>query len=299
MTAYMDLNGVPASASRWLFTEVLRETWGFDGFVVSDANAVRNLVTHGFAADLSGCRSPCRHRRRGHGDGDRGRRVRASARGAASGAVDEDVIDASVRRILEAKLRLGLFDDPYVDEDRAREVLADPAHREVARIAAERSAVLLRNEGEPAAAGRRTSSASLAVIGPLADSRRDTLGPWVFDFDLDETVTVLDGIRRAVGDRVRGRLRARHPRRSSACSPRCSTCAAATAPADPEGFDDGRRVRPRGGARRGRRCRGRRRRRMAEHDRRGRRPGPRWSCPGGSSSCCRPSWRPALRPCCW
>jgi len=119
-----------------------------------------------------------------------------------TGAAEPDKVDASVRRILEAKLKLGLFDNPLVDEDRAGEVLADPAHREVARIAAERSAVLLRNEGNllPLDAQKLTS---IAVLGPLADSRRDTLGPWVFDFDLAETVTVLDGIRTAVGDRVR------------------------------------------------------------------------------------------------
>ena len=95
-----------------------------------------------------------------------------------------------------------VFDAPYVDEDRAREVLADPAHRDVARIAAERSAVLLRNEGDllPLDAG---SLSSIAVIGPLADSKRDTIGPWVFDFDLDETVTVLEGIRAKAGDAVR------------------------------------------------------------------------------------------------
>jgi beta-glucosidase len=202
MTAYMDLNGIPATGSRWLFTEVLRETWGFDGFVVSDANAVRNLFTHGFAADLT----------------DAGARAVAAGvdlemaitdpaygylpEAVESGAVSEETVDASVRRVLEAKLRLGLFDSPYVDEDRAREVLADPAHREIARLAAERSAVLLRNEGDllPLDAG---SLKSIAVIGPLADSKRDTIGPWVFDFDLDETVTVLDGIRRKVGDGVR------------------------------------------------------------------------------------------------
>jgi beta-glucosidase len=119
-----------------------------------------------------------------------------------SGAVTEDVIDARVRKVLEAKLRLGLFDEPYVDEDRAREVLADPQHREAARVAAERSAVLLRNEGGllPLDVDRL---GSIAVLGPLADSKRDTLGPWVFDFDLAETVTVVDGIRGAVGDRVR------------------------------------------------------------------------------------------------
>jgi beta-glucosidase len=202
MTAYMDLNGVPAAASRWLFTEVLREQWGFEGFVVSDANVVRNLVTHEFAADLQDAAA------RAINAGvdmemavaDPGYAHLPAA--LTSGAADETAFDTSVRRVLEAKVRMGLFDTPYVDEDRAREVLADPAHREVARVAAERSAVLLRNEGAllPLAAD---SLGSIAVIGPLADSQRDTLGPWVFDFDLDETVTVLDGIRAKVGVRVR------------------------------------------------------------------------------------------------
>ena len=86
-----------------------------------------------------------------------------------AGQVSEEAIDACVRRVLRAKLQLGLFDNPYVDEDRAGEVLADPAHREVARVAAERSAVLLRNEGGllPLSADR---FGSIAVIGPLADS---------------------------------------------------------------------------------------------------------------------------------
>jgi beta-glucosidase len=201
MTAYMDLNGVPASGNRWLFTEVLRGQWGFDGFVVSDANAVRSLVTHGFAADLPDAAA------RGVGVGvDLEMAMTDPAYGhlpeaVERGAVTEEAIDACVRRVLVAKLKLGLFEDPYVDEDRAREVLTDPAHREVARVAAERSAVLLRNEGnllplDPGALG------SLAVIGPLADSKRDTLGPWVFDFDLDETVTVFDGLRRRLGDRT-------------------------------------------------------------------------------------------------
>jgi beta-glucosidase len=202
MTAYMDLNGVPASASRWLFTEVLRQEWGFGGFVVSDANALRNLVTHGFAADLTDAAA-----RALTAGVDMEMAIQDPAyahlpEAVQAGAVSQDAVDAGVRRILEAKLRLGLFDNPYVDEDRARQVLADPQHREVARVAAERSAVLLRNEGNLLPLDP-DGLASVAVIGPLADSRRDTLGPWVFDFDLDETVTVLDGIRRTVGDRVR------------------------------------------------------------------------------------------------
>ena len=118
----------------------------------------------------------------------------------ADGRVAEAALDASVRRVLEAKLRLGLFDEPFVDEEQARAVLNDPAHREVARAAAERTAVLLRNQGNllPLDAARRP----LAVIGPLADSKRDTLGPWCFDFDLDETVTVLAGLRAKVGEQT-------------------------------------------------------------------------------------------------
>ncbi len=210
MTAYMDLNGIPASGNRWLFTEVLREQWGFEGFVVSDANAVRNLVTHGFAADLADAAA------RGVSVGvDFEMAMTDPAyshlpEAVESGAVSIEAVDACVRRVLEAKLRLGLFEDPYVDEDRARTVLADPAHREVARVAAERSAVLLRNEGDllpldPA------SLASVAVVGALADSKRDTLGPWVFDFDLDETVTVLAGLQEPAGRIDRGPLRARDP----------------------------------------------------------------------------------------
>src|SRR5207237_3417181 len=118
------------------------------------------------------------------------------------GALRGERIDASVRRILEAKLRLGLFDKTYVDEERAREVLVDPQHRDRARVAAERTAVLLRNEGNLLPLDVEKLS-SIAVIGPLAASRRDTLGPWVFDFDLEETLTVWDGIRRQAGTGAR------------------------------------------------------------------------------------------------
>ncbi|HEY5882208.1 MAG TPA: beta-glucosidase BglX, partial [Nakamurella sp.] len=195
MTAYMDLNGIPATGNRWLLAEVLRRTWGFDGFVVSDAQAVHNLLTHGFAADLT--EAAARAVTAGV-DLEMAITDPAYAQLPAAteaGLVDEAALDACVRRVL-AKIRLGLFENPYVDEDRARQVLADPVHRAVARTAAQRSAVLLRNEGELLPL---TAPGSVAVIGPLADSRRDTLGPWVFDYDSSETVTVLDGIRRRAG----------------------------------------------------------------------------------------------------
>jgi beta-glucosidase len=236
MSAYMDLNGIPASGNRWLFTDVLRETLGFQGFVVSDANAVRNLLTHGYAADLTDAAA------KGITAGvDMEMAISDAAyahlpEAVESGSASQDDVDASVRRVLEAKLRLGLLDEPYVDEERAREVLADPAHREVARTAAERCAVLLRNEGDllPLDAG---AVESIAVIGPLADSKRDTIGPWVFDYDLDETVTVLEGIRARAGDDVR----VEHARGVPVVQrvfPSLFDMFGGNTPTDPEGFDE-------------------------------------------------------------
>ncbi|MDH2444042.1 glycoside hydrolase family 3 N-terminal domain-containing protein [Amnibacterium sp. CER49] len=235
MSAYMGLNGVPATGNPWLLTEVLRERWGFGGFVVSDANAVKSLVTHGFAEDAADAAA-----RAINAGLDMEMAIAEPAfdhlpEAVASGAVSEATLDAAVRRVLEAKQRLGLLDDPYVDEARAREVLRDPAHREVARVAAQRSAVLLKNEGGLLPLDPGTPS--IAVLGPLADSRRDTIGPWVFDFDLDETVTVLEGIRNRVGDAVR----VEHARGIPVVQrefPSLFDMFGGNRPEDPEGFDE-------------------------------------------------------------
>ncbi len=196
MSAYMDLNGVPASGNRWLLTDILRDEFGFDGWVVSDANAVRSLEAQHFARDLTdaGARAlnagldmeMCMF------DPAYGRLPEAVA----AGLVEEATIDQAVRRVLLAKFRLGLFEHPFVDEDATAAVLSDAAHREVSRKAAEKTLVLLKNDGGLLPlAGQK----SIAVIGQLADSPRDTLGPWVFDHDVDETVTILDGVRTRAG----------------------------------------------------------------------------------------------------
>ena len=199
MSAYMDLNDVPATGNRWLLHDVLRQDWGFKGFVVSDADAVKNLKTHGYAKDLPDAAV------RGL---DAGVDMEMSlgptaysqglAAAVASGKVSVEQIDESAARILAVKIRLGLFEHPYVDEARSAQILATSEHRTASRLAAERSAVLLRNEGHllPLKPG---AYHSIAVIGPTADSTRDTLGPWTFQQDLDETVTVLSGIRSKAG----------------------------------------------------------------------------------------------------
>lgn len=201
MTAYMDLNGIPAAGNRWLFTDVLRDAWGFEGFVVSDAMAVHNQRTQGFTPDLT--EAGARALQAGCDlemaiyDPAYGHLVEALE----AGRIREEDLDRAVRRVLTAKADLGLFDEPYVDEAQAERVLADPAHREVAREAAERSFVLLRNENDLLPLDREKVQ-RLAVVGPLADSARDILGPWVFDHDLTETVTVAQGLTDFLGDAV-------------------------------------------------------------------------------------------------
>jgi beta-glucosidase len=201
MSCYMGLNGVPCAGNRWLLTDVLRGTWKFDGFVVSDANGVVNLATHGFARDAQDSAA------RAVGAGldmemaFAGAAFRNLPEALAKGEVTVAALDEAVRRVLETKIRLGLFENPFVDEVKAAEVLSDRTHRDAARVAAERSAVLLRNEGGllPLSAG---ALKSLAVIGHLADAPRDMLGPWVFDYNLDEAVTILAGIKAKVGNNV-------------------------------------------------------------------------------------------------
>jgi beta-glucosidase len=236
MTAYMDRNGIPATGDPWLFREVLRDTWGFDGFVVSDAQAVHDLVTHGFAADLSDAAA-----RALNAGCDLEMAIVDPANAhlpaaVAAGTVRIEDVDAAVRRLLQVKLALGLFDEPYVDEASASEVLGDPGHRQVARLAAERSAVLLKNDASLLPLDGATVS-SIAVIGPMAASQRDTLGPWVFDHDLDETVTILEGVRQRAGSSVRVDY-APGIRPGRRLYPSMFDIFPGNTPADPAGFDD-------------------------------------------------------------
>ncbi|MET0828890.1 MAG: glycoside hydrolase family 3 N-terminal domain-containing protein [Microbacterium sp.] len=194
MSAYMDLNGVPASANGWLLTDVLRGQMGFEGLVVSDANAVKSLQTQHFAKDQTDAAA-----RAVSAGLDMEMAMSDAAfshlpQAVGEGSVTEDVLDVAVRRILEAKFRLGLFENPYADAAATAAVLDAPAHRELAATAAERSVVLLKN-ADRALPLSPDSLKSVAVIGQLADSKRDLLGPWVFDHDTSETVTILEGLR--------------------------------------------------------------------------------------------------------
>src|SRR6185295_3379771 len=178
MSAYMDLNDVPATGNAFLLRDVLRREWGFKGFVVSDADAVGNLVTHGFAED----KSDAAYRALTAGvDLEMSLPGPIATAYATSliklvqeGRVTKGQIDEAVSRILEAKFKLGLFDNPYVDESRAATIHNNPEHRRLAQVAAQRSMVLLRNEGNLLPLNKSDAKiSSVAVIGPLADSKRD------------------------------------------------------------------------------------------------------------------------------
>jgi beta-glucosidase len=202
MSAYMDLNDVPATGNRWLLQGVLRKTWGFQGFVVSDADAVKSLKTHGYAFDVNDAAM------RAFTSGvnmEMATGTTAFSAGltaaAHSGSLERRQLDDAVRPILEAKIALGLFENPYVDEPRVATVTNDPSHRNAARVAAEKSAVLLRNEGgllplKPGAFKR------VAILGPFADAQEDLLGPWAIAANPADTVSIADGIRRKLGSRV-------------------------------------------------------------------------------------------------
>jgi beta-glucosidase len=200
MSSFNAINGVPASANEFTLTKVLRNEWKFDGFVVSDYTAVKELINHGVAGN-----------------------EHDAAAVALSAGVDMEMvsrsfnmfgptllqekklsmatIDEAVRRILRVKFRAGLFDHPYIDEAREANALLRPDSIRLAREIASRSMVLLKNDRETLPLNKNIGS--IAVIGPLADDRRAPLGWWAGDGKEENTVTPLAGIKAKVSPQTK------------------------------------------------------------------------------------------------
>lgn len=200
MASFNEIGGLPMHAHRALLTDLLKTTWGWEGLVVSDWNGPAELMNHGVAADAAD-----------------------AARQALLAGVDMDMVDGiyrahlpalirdghipparlddAVRRVLRAKERAGLFDQPLVDESLGASVQLTPAHRAHARLSARHATVLLKNQGSllPLSrdAGRRYT-----VLGPLHQCRRELLGTWTLDYRLDDTPSVFEAIRELVGPSV-------------------------------------------------------------------------------------------------
>lgn len=195
MTAFNDLNGVPMTGNARLVRGLLKDTWGFPGLVVSDWASMTELMTHGVCRDE---REVARVALEAGVDLEMatGSYRDHLAELVTSGAVPEPLLDDAVRRVLELKHRLGLFERPYV-ETPAASVALSPRHRELARRAARRSVVLLKRGDAllPLGAGLR----SVAVVGPLADDPREQLGCWAFDGAPEQSVTLLAALRERLG----------------------------------------------------------------------------------------------------
>jgi len=200
MSAYMDLNDVPASGNRWLLHDVLRDAWHYKGFVVSDANAVHSLIVHGYARDGQDATQKAFSAGLNM-DMASGTYLKYLAAEVRAGRVPMKQIDDAVLPILEAKIKLGLFEHPYVDESRMEQVLNAPEHAQLARTAATRSVVLLRNEQNLLPLDK-TKIKSIAVIGPLADAQLDLVDMWGSLVKPGPTVSILEGIKNKVGDAV-------------------------------------------------------------------------------------------------
>lgn len=175
MTSFNVVDGIPASGNRWLFTDVLRDLWGFDGFVVTDYAAINEMMVHGLGGpdDVSKMAVDA-----GVDMDMAGGSYLATLKNlVASGKVSEEQIDTAVRRILEAKYRLGLFDNPYkyINPEREATQIYTQANREAARRIAAETFVLLKNNGNllPLSADGK-----IALIGPLADAATHMQGMW-------------------------------------------------------------------------------------------------------------------------
>ncbi len=198
MSSFNEINGVPASANRELLTDILRGEWGFKGFVVSDYTADMELIAHGYAANereatklafLAGVDMSMQS----------GFYIKHLPALVKAGEVPMAALDDSVRRVLRLKAALGLFDNPYRSLDSEREAadIGKPEHRALARDAARRSIVLLRNVNDVLPLNK---TSKIALIGPFAEDRHHLHGPWTLFADAKEAITVAAGIRAALAD---------------------------------------------------------------------------------------------------
>ncbi|MCA9250794.1 MAG: glycoside hydrolase family 3 C-terminal domain-containing protein [Phycisphaerales bacterium] len=199
MSAFNEINGVPATANRFLMTDILRRQWGFEGFVVSDWTAVTELVAHGYARDEADAAALAIHA--GVDMDMTSQAYRAHlAKAVDEARIDIRTIDEAVRRVLMGKASIGLFENPYTDTTLHDKVILCDEHRHAARESAGRSIVLLKNEGS--VLPLNSSVRKIALIGPLADNQRELLGTWASIGKAEDVIAIRTALTEAVGDDV-------------------------------------------------------------------------------------------------
>ncbi len=195
MTAFNEINGIPASGDKERLRGILKNEYGFDGFVVSDWASIQEMIPHGFARN---------EKHAGQLGLAAGVDMEMSSRTYAKhlkelldeGKIKMEWIDDAVTRILRVKFRMGLFDNPYTDETLADSLLVHPQHLDVARQLAEESVVMLKNENSILPLEKGTK---VALIGPLADQPYEQLGTWIFDGNEEDSKTVLEAFNQYNG----------------------------------------------------------------------------------------------------
>jgi beta-glucosidase len=200
MSSFNDINGIPATANKWLMTDLLRRQWGFLGFVATDYTAINELSAHGLGDDKKVSELALN----AGIDMDMVGEIFLNnlAKNIKEGTVKQADVDLACRRVLEAKYRLGLFQDPYrgVSEERAKQVLMQPAFVQAARDITRRSLVLLKNENQTLPL---KNTANIAVVGPLADRPVDMIGNWSGAGDGKQAISILQGIKNVGGSTIR------------------------------------------------------------------------------------------------
>ncbi|EXY63680.1 beta-glucosidase BglX [Bacteroides fragilis] len=199
MASFNEVDGVPATGSKWLMTDVLRKQWGFDGFVVTDYTGINEMIDHGMGNQqtVAALALNAGVDMDMVSDAFSGTLKKSVEEGKVSAAA----IDAACRRILEAKYKLGLFDNPYkyCDVNRPKKQIFTKEHRAIARKTASESFVLLKNEGVLPLSKKGT----IAVVGPLANTRSNMPGTWSVAAVLDNAPSLVEGLREVVGDRAK------------------------------------------------------------------------------------------------
>jgi beta-glucosidase len=200
MTSFNDINGVPATANKWLMTDLLRKQWGFKGLVVTDYTAVSELIEHGLGdlQQVSGLSLKAGVDMDMVSEGF----LTTLKKSLTEGKVSQAEIDNACRMVLQAKYKLGLFDDPYryCSEERAKKEILTPANLQLAREAAGQSFVLLKNQNQLLPLRK---SGTIALVGPLANTRSNMPGTWSVNADLSNTPSLLEGLKAAVGSQAK------------------------------------------------------------------------------------------------
>ena len=198
MSSFNDVDGIPASGNKWLLTDLLRNSWKFDGFVVSDYTSVNEMIDHGLgdlqAVSALALKAGLDMDMVGEGF------LTTLKKSLDEGKISVKDIDVACRRILEAKYKLGLFDDPYryIDESRPEKAILTAQTKNVARDAATRSFVLLKNNKDLLPIKKE---GNIALIGPLANNKNNMLGTWAVSGDPQMSITVLEGLKNVAGNR--------------------------------------------------------------------------------------------------